>query len=144
MSSGIFGPRAPSYPLPSYSNQPFQSSYGLSSPAPYYSSKMPSHFRPSTTYCQHQVYTPSAYSQLAYPQQFIGTPQAYANSPYQTLPARPVYPESFPYFSGSVYSPALQYSDGSSERGLEAILIAILVMVSLDLVFVRPLKKLPE
>lgn len=125
MSSGIFGPRAPSYPLPSYSNQPFQSSYGLSSPAPYY------------YYSQHQVYAPSAYSQPAYP-------QSYANSPYQTLPARPVYPESFPYFSGSAYSPALQYSEGSSERGLEAILIAILVLVSLDLVFVRPLKKLPE
>lgn len=132
MSSGIFGPRAPSYPLPSYSNQPFQSSYGLSSPAPYY------------YYSQHQAYTPSAYSQPAYPQQFTRVPQAYANSPYQTLPARPVYSESFPYFSGSVYSPALQYSEGSSERGLEAILIAILVLVSLDLVFVRPLKKLPE
>ncbi|AHF07319.1 hypothetical protein [Desulfitobacterium metallireducens] len=121
MSSGIFGPRAPSYPLPSYFNQPYRSPYGHSS---------------------HVPYTSPTYSRPVYPQQFTEVPQSYATFPYQSLPVRLVYPENPPYFSNSVYSPVSQYSKGISEQGLETILIAILVLVSLDLVFVRPLKKL--
>jgi hypothetical protein len=38
----------------------------------------------------------------------------------------------------------LPYAGNNTEHGLDAILIAILVLVSLDLIFVRPLKRTSE
>lgn len=157
MPSGIFGPRAPSYPLPSYSNRSFQPAYDPSSPAPYppsYSARISSRFQPYSTYAAHPnlpaysqptysqaVHTQPAYSQPPVFQKYTTAPQAYYNAPYQSnMITSPGYSGSLPYYTSSFYPPVSQYSGGMSSHGLEAVLVAILVLVSLDLIIVRPLK----
>lgn len=129
MSTGIFGPRSPSYPLPSTSSRSFIPSYALPSYTSYpnpYASKTAYPYPPQATYLQ-PSYSTTMYGQLAY-------------TPYQYFPASPVYPKDLPYFTPS-YSPRISpYLGDNSAQGLDAILIAILVLVSLDLIFVRPLK----
>ncbi len=105
MSTGIFGPRGPSYSYNTYNYA--NTSYFNSSVSPYHKSAQ----------------YPAKYSKESlYP--------SYSQFPYQP----------------QIYTPNLMtYSWGKPEitlpsKGLESILVAILVLVVLDLVFVRPLK----
>lgn len=146
MSSGIFGPRAPSYPRPTYHNQNLRRSYGSypSSAVPSLASyPAPASYPATASYRVPASYpAPAPYSYAA-PYHASTVPQGYSGRPYPNRPAQVVYPENLPPYS-PVYLPVMQYSRSCSEHGLEAVLIAILVLVSLDLIFVRPLKKLPE
>ncbi|MEA4902422.1 hypothetical protein [Desulfitobacterium sp.] len=141
MSSGIFGPRAPSYPRPTYYNQNLRRSYG-SYPPPSSVPSPASYPAPASYPTTASYRVPASYSYTA-PYHAASVPQAYSGRPYPNMPAPVVYPENLPPYS-PVYLPVMQYSRSCSEHGLEAVLIAILVLVSLDLIFVRPLKKLPE
>lgn len=136
MSTGIFGPRAPSYPLPQTYNSSLQPSYKVPAPNPY-SYRYPGSFPqqiPSSSFN-------SAYTRATIPQ--YGYAQAYPQYGYPSSPAplqqQGLVPD-YPVYTNAFYSPRLQYGAGISARGLETILIAILILVSLDLIFVRPLK----
>lgn len=105
MSTGIFGPRGPSYPYNPYSYA--NTSYLNSSVSPYHKSA-----QYSSQYSKGPLYP--NYSQFPYQTQ-IHTPNLvnYAwGKPEITLPS----------------------------KGIESVLVAILILVVLDIVFVRPLK----
>lgn len=122
---GIFGPRGPSY---SYSSNNYL--------AP--SHVTPSYVAPSygTPSYGNLTFNPNYRSSYAYPQY----------SPYPNASLYPSYPQSpntcaFPNPLNNFTS----YSWGTPEillpsHGLESILIGILILVVLDMVFVRPLK----
>lgn len=103
MSSGIFGPRAPSY-LPPSSN----------------------YFAQGT----------SAYSVGSLPPTTL-----YPVNPYSASPAGFWYSGALQQSPHSIYPYAPQHEIDISTKGLEAILVAILVLVSLDLAIIRPLKQ---
>lgn len=113
---GIFGPRGPSY-----------SYYPNNYPAP--SNVAPSYLTPNLN--------PSYRTSYAYPQ----------CTQYPNASLSPIYLQS-PYTS-QIQNPIqnfTSYSWGKPEillpsKGLESVLIAILILVVLDMVFVRPLKK---
>lgn len=135
MSTGIFGPRAPSYPLPPTLNSVAQPSYGFSAPKPY-------SYRNCWGTQQVTPYNPySAYPRTPIPQPIYSPVYPQAGYSHYSVPAQQqgFFPDYSEYCS-TFYSPRLQYGVGISSRGLETILIAILILVSLDLIFVRPLK----
>lgn len=143
MSSGIFGSRTPSYPIPSNYHHSFQSSYARSSytsPSNSYPPRMSYGHQPQAT-CPQTLYPSPAYHPFAYPQPYGRTKQVSSPSPNTCLPSYPVYPQGLPYYSNSQYVTVLPNTGNYASHGLEAILIAILVLVSLDLIFVRPLKE---
>lgn len=132
MSSGIFGPRGPStpsfYPYANYQYAPQQYQYQY-----------------QYQYRQHQQPLPSAQH---YPQQPFQTYplQSYPQQTLQTTEQQVFSPNSFPYSGQSTnlfpYLTSYPWSPEpvASSKGLESILIAILVLVVLDTLFIRPLK----
>lgn len=135
MSSGIFGPRAPSYPLQSTLNPVSQTSYRHPAAAPYYY-RNSGFSQQVTPYTPYSTYPRTAFPQSGYSQLYPQTRCSHYSVPVQQQGFVPDYY----VYSNTFYSPRLQYGAGISSRGLETILIAILILVSLDLIFVRPLK----
>lgn len=135
MSSGIFGPRAPSYPLPSAPSSALQPSYRVSAPSPY-SYRYSGFPQQIPSYNSYSSYPRTMFPQPGYSQVYPQTGCSQYSAPVQQQVLVPDYS----VYSNAFYSQRLQYGVGISSRGLETILIAILILVSLDLIFVRPLK----
>ncbi|WP_425800320.1 hypothetical protein ACHOLT_10325 [Desulfitobacterium sp. Sab5] len=135
MSSGIFGPRAPSYPLPPTFNSALQPSYQVPAPNPY-SYRYSAFPQQVPSYNFNSAYPCTTIPQPGYSQFYPQTGYSYSHVPVQ----QQVFVPDYSVYSNAFYSQRLQYGVGISSRGLETILIAILILVSLDLIFVRPLK----
>lgn len=122
---GIFGPRGPSY---SY----FPNNYLDSSNA-----ALPSYVTPSYAF---PTMTPPYRSSYAYPQYS----QYHNTSPYPLSPQSPnTRPLQYPSQNSTSYSWGTP-SIFLPSRGLESVLIAILILVVLDMLIVRPLKSSPS
>lgn len=136
MNSGIFGPRGPSTPSFNpyanyqYAPQQYQYKYQYQ----YRQLQQPLQY---AQHCSQQPF--QRYPLQPYPQQTLQPAEQQVFSPYSFAPYAGQSANLFPYLTSYPWSAELV----ASSKGLEIILIAILILVVLDTLFVRPFKASP-
>lgn len=80
-----------------------------------------------------------------YQPRFISSPVIYSYTrvsfPYHPRPLNHNYPVTYPLTPYAVNSYGVNPSANNNHAGTNLVLIAILILASIDLIFVRPLKK---